>query len=76
MLLHIAKFSLLRRNSIMLYVYIHSYIHIFFIHSLSVNTDCFHILGIVKSAAVNIRVRVFFCIIVSPRYMPRSDVPV
>ena len=35
---------------------------------------CFHILAIVKSAAVNIRVRVFFCIIVSARYMPRIEI--
>ena len=35
---------------------------------------CFHILAIVKSAAMTIRVRVLFCIIVSPRYMPRSEI--
>ena len=47
--------------------------HSFFIHS-SVNghLGCFHVLGIVNSADVNIEVHVSFSILVSSEYMPRS----
>ena len=47
--------------------------HNFFIHS-SVNghLGCFHVLGIVNSADVNIEVHVSFSILVSSEYMPRS----
>ena len=47
--------------------------HDFFIHS-SVNghLGCFHVLGIVNSADVNIEVHVSFSILVSSEYMPRS----
>ena len=37
-------------------------------------SGCFHILGIVNSAAVNIGVHVSFWIIVSSAYMPRSEI--
>ena len=49
--------------------------HIFFIYS-SVNEHlgCFHVLVILNSAAVNIRVHVSFQIMVFPRYMPRSGI--
>ena len=49
--------------------------HIFLNHS-SVNRHlgCFHVLAIVNSAAMNIRVRVSFRIIVLSGYMPRSGI--
>ena len=53
-------------------VYIH---HIFFIHSsVDGHLGCFHVLAIVKSAAVNIGVHVSFQIIVFSGYIPRSGV--
>ena len=47
--------------------------HNFFIHS-SVNAHpgCFHVLAIVNSAAMNIGICVYFSILVSSGYMPRS----
>ena len=49
--------------------------HLFFIHS-SVygHLGCFHILAIVSSASVNMRVHVSFLIMGFSRYMPRSGV--
>ena len=49
--------------------------HIFFIHS-SVDRllDCFHVLAIVNSAAMNIGMHVSFRIIVLSGYMPRSGI--
>ena len=47
--------------------------YIFLIHS-SVDEDCFHVLAIVNSAAVKIRVHVSFWIIVLSGYMPRSGI--
>ena len=49
--------------------------HIFFIHS-SVHgyLDCYHVLAIVNSAAMNTGVYVSFQIIVFSRYMPRSRI--
>ena len=49
--------------------------HNFFIHS-SVNghLDCYQVLAIVNSAAVNIRVHVSFSILVPSGYMPRSGI--
>ena len=47
--------------------------HIIFIHS-SVDEylDCFHVLAIVNSAAMNLEMHVSFWIIVLFGYMPRS----
>ena len=36
--------------------------------------SCFHVLAIVNSAAINPEVHVFFPIVVSSRYMPRSGI--
>ena len=49
--------------------------HNFFIHS-SVNGHlrCFHVLAVVKSAALNNGIHVSFSILVSPGYMPRSGI--
>ena len=49
--------------------------HNFFIH-LSVNghLDCFHVLAIVNSAAMNNGIHVSFSILVSLGYMPRSGI--
>ena len=47
--------------------------HYFFIHSyVSGHLGCFHVLAIVNSAAVNNEIHVFFSILVSTGYMPRS----
>ena len=47
--------------------------HIFFIHSsVEVHLGCFHVLGIVNSANVNIGVHTSFRITVLSGYMPRS----
>ena len=49
--------------------------HVFFIHSsLDGRLGCFHVLAIVNSAAMNIRVHVSFQIMVFSRYMPRSGI--
>ena len=49
--------------------------HIFFIHSsVDGHLGCFHILAIVNSAAMNIRVHANFQIMVFSRYMPRSRI--
>ena len=49
--------------------------HIFFIHlSVDGHLGCFHVLAIVKSAAVNIGVHATFWIIVFFSYMPRSGI--
>ena len=47
--------------------------HNFFIHS-SVNghLDCFHVLAIVNSVAMNNGIHMSFSILVSSEYMPRS----
>ena len=49
--------------------------HSFFIQS-SINghLGCFHVLAIISSAAMNIRVQVFFSILVSLGYMPSSGI--
>ena len=49
--------------------------HNFFIHS-SVNgyLNCFHILDIVNSAAMNNGIHVSFSTVVSSGYMPRSEI--
>ena len=49
--------------------------HDFLIHS-SANghLDCFHVLAVVNSAAVNIGVHVFFSILVSSGYLPSSGI--
>ena len=69
-----------------MYTYIYTYIYIymciymyiwrsFFIH-LPVNghLGCFHVLAIVNSSAMNIGVHICFPVIVSSRYMPRSEI--
>ena len=49
--------------------------HIFFIHStVNRHLGCFYVLAIVNNAAVNIRVRVSFQIMIFSRYMPRSRI--
>ena len=49
--------------------------HIFFIHSsVDGHLGCFHVLAIVNSAAMNIRVQVSFWIMVFSGYMPRSGI--
>ena len=49
--------------------------HNFFIHSSVYGyLGCFHVLAIVNSAAMNIRVLVYFSILVSSGYIPRSGV--
>ena len=47
--------------------------HIFFIHSCEL-LDCFHVLAIANSAAVNTRVHISFQMMIFFRYMPRSGV--
>ena len=47
--------------------------HNFFIQSSADrHLDCFHVLAIVNSAAMNNEIHVSFSILVSSRYMPRS----
>ena len=48
----------------------HSFIH----SSVNGHPDCFHVLAIVNSAAVNIGVHVSFSILVSSGYMPRNGI--
>ena len=49
--------------------------HTFFIHSsVDGHLGCFHVLAIVKSAAMNIGVHVSFRIMVFSGYMPRSGI--
>ena len=49
--------------------------HNFFIHSsVDGHLGCFHVLAIVNSAALNIGVCVYFSILVSSGYMPRSEI--
>ena len=49
--------------------------HSFFIHSsVDGHLACFHVLAVVNSAAVNIGEFVFFSILVSSGYMPRSGI--
>ena len=56
--------------------HIHTYIyHTFFIHSsVDVYLDCFHVLVLANSDAMNRKILVSFQIIVLNRYMPRSEV--
>ena len=49
--------------------------HNFFIHlSANGHLGCFHVLGIVNSAATNNGIHVSFSILVSSGYMPRSEI--
>ena len=53
-------------------VYMH---HNFFIHSsVDGHLDCFHVIAVVNSAAVNSGIHVAFSILVSSVYMPRSGI--
>ena len=49
--------------------------HDFFIHSADDgHLGCFHVLAIVNSAAVNNGMHVYFSVLVSSGYMPRSGI--
>ena len=49
--------------------------HSFFIHSsVDGHPGCFHVLGVVNSAAMNIGVHVSFSVLVSSGYMPSSGI--
>ena len=49
--------------------------HNFFIDSpVNGHLGCFHVLAIVNSAALNIGVHVYFSVLVSSGYMPRSRI--
>ena len=49
--------------------------HIFLIHSfVDGHLGCFHVLAIVNSAAVHIRVHVSFARKILPGYMPKSGI--
>ena len=55
--------------------YIYAYMCVLFIHlSADGHLGCFHVLAIVNSAAMNIRVHASFWIIVLSGYMPRSRI--
>ena len=67
----ITSFLFLWLNSILLYIYIpHLLIH----SSVDGHLCCFHVLAIVNSAAMNMRVHVSFQITVFSGYMPRSRI--
>ena len=58
-----------------IYIYIHTYIYHIHIHSsISGHLGHFHVLAIVNSAAMNIKVHVPYLIIVFLEYMPRSGI--
>ena len=49
--------------------------HYFFIRSpVNGHLDCFHVLAIVNSAAMNTGVHVSFSVLFASGYMPRSDI--
>ena len=49
--------------------------HSFFIHSsIARHLDCFHVLAIVNSAAMNNGVHVSFSVLVSSGYIPKSEI--
>ena len=49
--------------------------HNFFIHSfVDGHLGCFHVLAIVNSAAMNNGIHVYFSVLVSSGYMPRSGI--
>ena len=75
MLLQMALFhSFLWLNNIPLYIYIYTH-HIFFIRSsVDGHLGCFHVLAIVSSAAMNIRVHVSFQTVFFSIYMPRRGI--
>ena len=53
-----------------MYTYHNSFIH----SSVDGHLGCFHILAIVNSAAMNNGMHVYFSILDSSRYMPRSGI--
>ena len=68
----ITLFFFLRLSIISFYMSIH---HVFFIHSfIHRHLGCFHVLGVVNSAAVTTGVHVSFQIIVFSRYVPRNGI--
>ena len=73
MLLHMTLFHpFLSLSNIPLYIYLY---HIFFIHSSADgHLDCFYVLAIVNSAAVNTEVHVYFQIMIFSRSMPKSGI--
>jgi len=48
--------------------------HIFILSSVNGHLGCFHVLGIVNSAAMNIGTHVYFLIIVISGYMPSTAI--
>ena len=56
------------------YQNLHTYIHTYIYSSVDGHLDCFHILAIVNSAAMNSRIHVSFSILISSGYMSRSGI--
>ena len=66
----IISFFIMAEQYSIIYMY-----HIFFLHSpVHGHLGCFHVLGIVNSAAMTIGVHVSFQTIVFSRYIPKSEI--
>ena len=66
----IISFFVMAKQYSIVYIY-----HIFFIDtSVHDHLGCFHVLALVNSAAMNIRVHISFQIMIFSRYMPRSSI--